>query len=85
MTHRQYRNTIKKARFGVNIGKLSVGRTSSLWNENADGSKVLVATVRCDTIGVRPRRFTVTNSHTGVPIGGGYTIRKICENLYDTK
>ena len=85
MTNRQYNNALKKTRFGVNIGKLSVGNSISLWNENSDGSKSLVATVRCDTIGVRPHKFSVTNSHTGIPVGGNYTLKKICENLYDAK
>jgi hypothetical protein len=83
MTTRQYKNSLSKTRFGININKLTVGRSLSLWNKNSDGSKTLVATVRCDTVGERPRRFSVTNSHVGIPVGSKYTIGKICENLYD--
>ena len=82
MTTRQKENWNRKASFINNIGKLSVGRRTSFRRIEPDGKEHVVATVTCDTVGVRPRKFTVTSST--VPCGNGYTYKRIMSNFLDT-
>lgn len=82
MTKRQVENTLGTLNFVDNINKLSIGRTTKFFRKNADGSDTLVAKVRCDTIGERPRKFSVTNSDM-IPVGGGYTLKTIQSHILD--
>lgn len=82
MTTRQFTNSINKIKFGLNMNKLSIGRSASLYKEEADGTMTLVAKVRCDTVGERPRKFSVTSSKA-IPMGSGYTLKKIQSHLFD--
>jgi len=82
MTNRQLNNTVGMIKFSQNIGKLSVGRTTSFYRDNMDGSETLIGKVRCDTYGERPRKFTITNSDI-LPVGGGYSLKSINKKLFD--
>lgn len=82
MTNRQFMNTFGKMRFADNINKLSLGRSTSFYKEEEDGSETLIAKVRCDTVGVRPRKFSVTSSQA-IPVGSNYTLRTIQSHLFD--
>ena len=50
MTNRQLNNAVGTIKFVQNIGKLSFGRSTKFYRENADGSKTLIGKVRCDTV-----------------------------------
>lgn len=82
MTKRQVENALGTLNFVDNINKLSVGRSTKFFRENADGSHTLVAKVRCDTIGERPRKFSVTSSDI-LPVGGNYTLKTIQRHILD--
>ena len=81
MTKRQITNWNRKASFINNVGKLSVGRKTSLVRQEPDGKEHVVATVVCETVGIRPRKFSVYSST--LPQGGGYTYRGIMNNFLD--
>lgn len=82
MTQRQINNTLGTLCFIDNINKLSVGRTTKFYRENGDGTQTLVGKVRCDTVGERPRKFSVTSSDL-IPVGGGYTLKTIQSHILD--
>lgn len=82
MTKRQVENALGTLNFVDNINKLSVGRSTKFFRENSDGSHTLVAKVRCDTVGERPRKFSVTSSDM-LPVGGGYTLKTIQSHILD--
>ena len=70
------------ASFVNNVGKLSIGRSTRLVRTYEDGSKRVLAKVTCDTLGQRPRLFTVSSSGA-IPAGSGYTYKKIIKNIFD--
>ena len=82
MTKRQMNNAVGTVKFVNNIGKLTVGRSTKFYRENADGSHTLIGKVRCDTVGVRPRKFSVTSSDY-MPVGGDYTLKTIQSHVLD--
>lgn len=82
MNNRQLHNVYGKIAFINNINKLSKGRRTSFYKENADNTISLLATVRCDTKGVRPRKFSVTNSDV-IPVGSNYSLKTIERHLLD--
>ena len=82
MTNRQLNNAVGTIKFVQNIGKLSFGRSTKFYRKNADGSETLIGKVRCDTVGQRPRKFSVTSSDF-MPIGGGYTLKTIQSHVLD--
>lgn len=82
MTNRQIENQMGKLSFIRNIGKLSIGRSTSFQKENEDGSWTKFGKITCDTVGCRPRKFTVSGSEV-IPNGGGYTYKRIISNLLD--
>lgn len=83
MTNTQL-NTLKGlTSFANNIGKLSIGRSTTFVRQYSDGTEHKYAKVRCDTVGRRPRLFTVSSDGFNMPSGGGYTYKKIMENLFN--
>ena len=82
MTKRHIKNTLGTLNFVDNINKLSLGRSTKFFRKNADGSDTLVAKVRCDTVGEKPRKFSVTNSDI-LPVGGNYTLKTIQNHILD--
>ena len=82
MTIRQVENAIGTLRFVDNISKLSIGRSTKFYRKNEDGSMTLIGKVRCDTIGERPRKFSVTSSDY-MPVGGNYTLKTIQKHILD--
>lgn len=82
MTQRQINNMVGTISFVDNINKLSIGRSTKFYRQNADGSRTLVAKVRCDTVGERPRKFSVTSSEM-IPMGGDYTLKTIQSHILD--
>lgn len=80
MTNRQIENMMGTVSFIRNIGKLSIGRSTSFQRENDDGTWTKLGKITCDTVGYRPRKFTVSGSEV-IPNGGGYTYKRIIHNL----
>ena len=79
MTNNQINDIKGLASFARNIGKLRVGRATRF--RSSLGTRY--GKITCDTIGCRPRLFSVGGSEV-IPNGSGYTYSKIMENLFDT-
>lgn len=82
MTKVQEKTVKGLASFANNVGKLSIGRSTRLIREYSDGTSRVLAKVTCDTVGQRPRLFTVSSNGV-LPSGTGYTYRKVMENIID--
>lgn len=83
MTNKQMYNLGKINSFANNVGKLSVGRSTTLTMVDAKGDDKVMVKVTCDTVGQTPRLFTVSSASAYLPTGKGYTYKRIMHNLFD--
>ena len=83
MTNKQMYNLSKINSFANNVGKLSVGRSTTLTMIDEKGDDKNMVKVTCDTVGQYPRLFTVSSPSAYLPSGKGYTYKRIMHNLFD--
>ena len=77
MTNTQIRDINGIQSFSNNIGKLSIGRSTKF--KSSLGTRY--GKITCDTVGRRPRLFSVAGSEV-IPNGTGYTYSTIMKNLF---